>query len=108
MRRATKDMERINGLIARKGIRPMTDRIAHEVLVRTDFAETHYLISIPLLDRVSSYGEECCLDLLHHITLSLIGVVNKRLSNDQLVSVRSDESMLYKWTAHSSTATQFP
>lgn len=42
-------MERINGLIARKGIRPMTDRIAHEVLVRTDFAETHYMSMLAML-----------------------------------------------------------
>ena len=49
MQRATKDMERINGLIARKGIRPMTDRIAHEVLVRTDFAETHYMSMLAML-----------------------------------------------------------
>lgn len=49
MQRATKDMERINGLIARKGIRPMTDRIAYEVLVRTDFAETHYLSMLAML-----------------------------------------------------------
>ncbi len=49
MQRATKDMERINGLIARKGIRPMTDRIAHEVLVRTDFAEAHYMSMLAML-----------------------------------------------------------
>ena len=49
MRRATKDMERINGLIARKGIRPMTDRIAHEVLARTDFAEAHYMSMLAML-----------------------------------------------------------
>ena len=42
-------MERINGLIARKGIRPMTDRIAHEVLVRTDFAEAHYMSMLAML-----------------------------------------------------------
>ena len=49
MQRATKDMERINGLIARTGIRPMTARIAHEVLVRTDFAETHYMSMLAML-----------------------------------------------------------
>ena len=49
MQRATKDMERINGLIARKGIRPMTDRIAHEVLARTDFAEAHYMSMLAML-----------------------------------------------------------
>ena len=42
-------MERINGLIARKGIRPMTDRIAHEVLARTDFAEAHYMSMLAML-----------------------------------------------------------
>ena len=42
-------MERINGLIARKGNRPMTARIAHEVLVRTDFAETHYMSMLAML-----------------------------------------------------------
>lgn len=43
------DKERINGFIASKAIRPMTNRIAHEVLVRTDFAETHYMSMLAML-----------------------------------------------------------
>ena len=55
------------------------------------------MLSVPQLDGVSSYGEERRLDLLHHISLSFIGMVDKSLSNDQLVTLRSDESVLHEW-----------
>lgn len=72
MQQATKDMERINGLIARKGIRPMTDRIAHEVLVRTDFAEAHYMSMIAML-----MGVVAAFTLIDPISLwsSIVGTV---------------------------------
>lgn len=72
MQRATKDMERINGLIARKGIRPMTDRIAHEVLVRTDFAEAHYMSILAML-----MGVVAAFTLIDPISLwsSIVGTV---------------------------------
>ena len=72
MQRATKDMERINGLIARKGIRPMTDRIAREVLVRTDFAEAHYMSMLAML-----MGVVVAFTLLDPISLwsSIVGTV---------------------------------
>ena len=65
-------MERINGLIARKGIRPMTDRIAHEVLVRTDFAEAHYMSMLAML-----MGIVAAFTLIDPISLwsSIVGTV---------------------------------
>ena len=42
-------MKYIDGVIVSKGIRPMTDHIAHEILLHTDFSEIHYMSVLAML-----------------------------------------------------------